>query len=238
MLAMFFRLRLFFLGIATKCIVTSVIFSSLHAYEKSWTPLQHQHLLDRPLEDLPKATQRYFYSIDENTPLEEAVEFLVSLRIAIKQQGYEVPRLEDMLIYAEDFMNRQGIIVSQDLMEKMKNICNEKEFGWPPKGCDQQLDDWDSWQISSKKKKKQKQIEMSDNMAIGFCEVIAGALLCIIPHPLTLGIGSGLILHGGGQIIGEVADESKKERERRERDEIKRQIDESYVPFTPFHKGH
>lgn len=54
------------------------------------------------------------------------------------------------------------------------------------------------------KRSKPRSIE-NDNtpavVAIGLIEIFTGALLCIIPHPITIGIGVGAITDGASRII-------------------------------------
>ncbi len=49
-------------------------------------------------------------------------------------------------------------------------------------------------------------------VAIGLVEVLAGAILCIIPHPATIGLGVGIIADGARRIAdaGEDLDQKNK----------------------------
>ncbi len=48
--------------------------------------------------------------------------------------------------------------------------------------------------------------EPSDGVIIGAMELFGGSLLCIIPHPITLTVGGGLILDGVTRILNDIQD--------------------------------
>ncbi len=48
-----------------------------------------------------------------------------------------------------------------------------------------------------------------DQIAIGLVEIFAGALLCVIPHPISYSVGSGLILDGSRRLFDGAAEESR-----------------------------
>lgn len=66
---------------------------------------------------------------------------------------------------------------------------------------------------------KNTDVELPGNCYFGACEAFAGALLCIIPHPLTWSLGSGMIVDGGRRIVDGVIQQSDE-----------RRLDPNYVP--------
>ena len=61
-------------------------------------------------------------------------------------------------------------------------------------------------EISLVKSKQLNEIKLSDDFAKGFCKALGGALLCIIPHPVTWGIGGGLVVSGVNDMLNGVDD--------------------------------
>ncbi len=62
-----------------------------------------------------------------------------------------------------------------------------------------------------KKKKNEKELKISDEFAKGFVKALGGALLCVIPHPITWGIGAGLVVDGIKDMIEHAGDSLSEE---------------------------
>ena len=87
--------------------------------------------------------------------------------------------------------------------------------------------------LAKKKKGKKKEMKISDGFAIGFCKFLGGALLCIIPHPVTWGIGAGLAAAGAGDMLEHANDPDgitmeELDKQLREREERIRRENASY----------
>lgn len=48
---------------------------------------------------------------------------------------------------------------------------------------------------------KHSEVELPGNCYFGACELLAGALLCIIPHPTAWRLGAGLAVDGGRRVV-------------------------------------
>ena len=156
---------------------------------------------------------RYFNSLDENTSIEEVIDFLVSFKASLQAKGYEVPPLTEMCLRLRDGLIDKGIEIDDDTIERIYNeIAKRENILIKPSSFYFAINKHSKFKIfQTKKHSKKKGFEFSDGFAIGFVKSLGGALLCIIPHPITIAIGSGLVLSGVDDMIEHAGESPRKE---------------------------
>ncbi len=149
----------------------------------------------------------YLTFIEDDFSIEKAVNDLYKTRLFLVEQGYEVPLLSTVFEKTFEAIELQGIHLDKDFVENFYDLILLKEAG-ETRGV--------SWAIPSvdhspkiieiKRKKKKKELQISDGVAMGFCKALAGGLLCIIPSGITQTIGTGLILSGVNDMVQHAQD--------------------------------
>ena len=153
---------------------------------------------------------RYFNSLDDDTSVDEVIDFIVNLRDALEAKGYKVPPFGDFFLKVEEDLMDRGIELDEDVMQELYQKFVERESSYiqvsPARDLAAGTKNSKFLQIKSSKKKKNDGIKMSEGTAKGFMKTFAGALLCIIPHPVTWSIGSGLIISGVNDMVKHAGD--------------------------------
>lgn len=141
-----------------------------------------------------------FTFVDGSFSLEEAVDDLYKARGLLVDQGYNVPLLS--VIFEKTFENieNQGIFLDRDFVEDLYELVLLKESEEIMEASFYSTSQFQPKIIQVKKKKK-KELQVPDGVAIGFCKALAGGLLCIIPSGITQTLGTGLILSGVNDMI-------------------------------------
>lgn len=128
---------------------------------------------------------------------------------------------ESAMVAVIDFIEKSYITIAiSDEKPEVKNIFNQKliqsfdHVYWPWEW------NWFGWRKKSYSVNKNlkcsiqqdTEIELPGNCYFGACEAFAGALICIIPHPLTWSAGIGMIADGGRRVIEGVIQLSEERR--------------------------
>lgn len=168
---------------------------------------------------------RYFNSIDENTDVEEVIDFLISLRESLVSKGYTCPSLAEMCLRMRDYLMEKGIqyndeefdeLYAEILMRQSQIFVNSQGLpisqNWSPK-----------FKLAKHKDKKDKNtFKMKSKGVFGFLKCVAGGLICIIPVPVVQAVGGGLILNGINDIIDNAREEGDENERLRNLDEQRR----------------
>ncbi len=142
--------------------------------------------------------KRYFDSLTDSTSIEEVVDFLVSLRVGLHAKGYSVPSLADLCLKMKDYLLENEIPINEEEFQMIYNeivnregcLINQISFSYA-------FNDVSNMEvIQVKKKNKKAGFNVSNGFAIGFVKALGGALLCVIPHPITWTIGGALVADG------------------------------------------
>ncbi len=174
------------------------------------------------LETLPRSCEhewvaRYFNSLDDQTSVEEVVDFLVSLKSALEAKGYRVPPLTELCLNVREYLLENGVEIEDADIEEIYNEFLKREGRLVKENMflpalNQSLQ---HRLVEIKKIKKEKKREspaplkpreplISDGIKKGFMKTIGGALLCIIPHPVAWGVGGVLMADGVREMIKNV----------------------------------
>lgn len=158
----------------------------------------------------------YLETVNENTSLDEIVGFLTSLRDSLIGQGYTVPPLTKILMDIRDDLIQKGVQVEDEKIKTLYEKLAEKESTMmaamnlkapkfimagigPPFIITEGLR-FNKKEKSSSSKETSHTRRSKENVdsktAIGLVKMLAGALLCIIPHPATITAGGSLVLNG------------------------------------------
>lgn len=84
------------------------------------------------LDSLPRHCEhewvsRYFNAIDENTDIEEMIDFLVSFKASLQAKGYQCPSLADLCLQVRDTLIQKGIEIDDDEIEQIYNEIVKRE---------------------------------------------------------------------------------------------------------------
>lgn len=151
---------------------------------------------------------RYLDCVDENTASDEVVDFLFGVREIMISQGFSVPLLSEIFSTVLEKIRVQSEIQLDEkfiecLYEEVLSIENGSfdliSFG------SQKNTEKDKMFLMEKKGKKSK-MKISNGFAKGFCKTLGGALLAIIPHPVTWGVGGSLFASGIADMVNHADD--------------------------------
>jgi hypothetical protein len=165
------------------------------------------------LESLPTHQEaswvkRYFDSVDEETTVAEIVDFLIGFKSYLQAQGYDVPVLSDFCLEMKTRLIEEGLEIDDDEFSEVYNEVIKRESALITNSSYRfSLGNCSKYNIENVKKKKNKDLKVSGRFAVGFCKALAGALCCIIPHPVTLAIGSTLVVTGIENMISHAGDD-------------------------------
>lgn len=135
----------------------------------------------------------------KNASVDEEIEMLFSLKTDWESLGYEMPALSQICLQLKEDLLRSGIVVDEGVVQAVLDRILEKEAS--------RTGDSNSAKHLTPKPRK-KEVEFSDEFAVGFVKALGGALLCIIPHPVTWGIGGALVADGVAQMANHSGDTS------------------------------
>jgi hypothetical protein len=160
---------------------------------------------------------RYFNSVDENTSIEELVDFLVSFKASLQAKGYKCPSLADLCLRLRDALIQQGVELDDDVLEEIYNEIVERENDLSGSAVFvpalNKKAHFGFLQIKKgAKKKEKKEVQISGKMAVGFVKFLGGALCCIVPIPAVQVVGATIA--GAGVI--EMIDAAKEEGDKNE----------------------
>jgi|GEM_PF-3378716 len=200
----------FFVRCACKSIFILVFLAvgSIHAFE-----------FQDGLESLPQPCEhawvmRYFNCLTDDATIEEVVDFLVSLRTTLEAKGHQVPRLADLCLNTRDYLIEQGLKINDDDIEEIYNEIIKREEALMLPSYSHSINHFSKIKFFETKKhhkKKNKELKVSNGFAKGFMKALGGGLLCIIPHPATIAIGTALAADGIRDMIEHVSDHSSDE---------------------------
>lgn len=148
---------------------------------------------------------RYFNSLDDDVSIDEIVDFLVSLKTSLQAKGYQVPSLAELCLKVKDQLVRIGVQLDDDEIDEIYDEILKREsilidhvsFSFAhSKNLNFKVMHVKKHKQDKDKKEKEEGLKISSDFAKGFMKALAGALLCIIPHPVTLTIGGTLVADG------------------------------------------
>jgi hypothetical protein len=166
---------------------------------------------------------RYLNSLNEDVSVEEAVDFLMSLKKSLKAKGYEVPNLTEMCFRMKNYLTDQNISVDEDDFNQLLDEIHMREGGNPFNFA--VLDNYnfsDSYVLKVKSKKANK---LSSKMTFGLIKCLGGGLLCIIPFPAVQAVGAGLVLNGINDCIDDARDQGDVNERMQKLDQLKRETE-------------
>lgn len=158
---------------------------------------------------------RYFDSVNEDTSIEEMVDFLVSFKLALQAKGYDLPALSDLCLELRDALIHQGIDIGDEEVERIYEEISKREITYvQPSSYLTIINDELNGKIIEikKKEKKHKDVKVSGKVAVGFIKFLAGALCCIVPIPAVQVVGATLA--GAGLV--DMVDGAKEDADKRE----------------------
>lgn len=157
----------------------------------------------------------YLETVNENTNLDEVVGFLNSLRDSLVAQGYTVPPLTKVLLGIREDLIKKGTPVDDEKIQPLYEKLAEREsmklavldlkapkfiiagIGPPhiiTEGIYKGTPKKEKSKSSSHVRRSEKKVD--SKTAVGLVKILAGSLLCIIPHPATITAGGTLALSG------------------------------------------
>ncbi len=143
---------------------------------------------------------QYFQNYTEETSPDEMIDFLLNIKDQLSHQGLEIPRLSMIFIKLKESLICYGISLPDENWNEFLQVLDQKETGFSLAGLKK---------IGSKHKESWKLIW-------GGCQLLAGALCYLIPHP-GAHVAGGILIAGGltcvGEEIGRLDAENKKEQE-------------------------
>jgi len=181
----------------------------------------------------------YFNSMTNETPIEEVVTFLVDLRRSLLDKGYNVPKFSALAqnmydqYFARSALDKEEFIQFCNFIEQReaKNTSSKRvsaaAFGGIGSTVIERGKDYIKSFTDAKIKRESKphevythkmtctSVQVPDQLALGLSESLAGALLCIIPHPVATGIGWILIADGIRRTFNGTEEQSKLNMENR-----------------------
>lgn len=148
---------------------------------------------------------RYFNALDQDTTIDEVVDFIVNLRDALEAKGYTVPCLGEFCLRIREDLTEKGIQFDEDIVDEIcEKIMERDSYYLNVEAINITANNMINsgfLNVKSSHKKNKDKVKMSEGTAKGFMKAFAGALLCIIPHPATWAIGSGLIASGVSDMV-------------------------------------
>lgn len=128
--------------------------------------------------------------------VEEAIDNLFEARKILEEKGYQVPLFSEIVETMVEEIKKRGVSVNSDFFESFyDSILDKESFRFmSTNSLSRGKNELKTMKI--KKRKPQKEWNVSEGVAIGFCKTIAGGLLCIIPSGISQTIGTGLLLSG------------------------------------------
>lgn len=181
------------------CIFISMIFSisQLEArIYKSFFP-HKARLTDLTLPKILKNWKiQSIDKIEEGISVRQVARYLVEMRNNIIHQGHNPPLVSNLCKQLAKSLSNDGCapprLFFQALMREIRTYERSfagKNFALSRAVCNSQLTET----------KKENEVKVSGKTALGFCLVLAGSLVCVIPG--AQGVGGAVIAAGGTMII-------------------------------------
>jgi len=164
------------------------------------------------LESIPRSCEhewvsRYFNSLDDDTSIEEIIDFLISFKASLQAKGYQIPPLTEMCLQLRDELIAKGVAINDETIEQIYDEIARRENILIMPSSSFAISKNSSYKIIPAKKQN-KGVGFSDGFAKGFMKAFGGALLCIIPHPVSWAIGGTLVATGINEMINHAGDSS------------------------------
>lgn len=195
-------------------LLTSFLITPLHALDY----LDGPGMVPKHLEQ--EWVSRYLNSVDEDTDVEEVVDFLINLRESLVHKGYQCPTLTEMADGIRRYLIEKQIPFDEEEIQEIYEEIAKRESQIHPasfrlhdgysKGFKVELC---KHKHKHKDKKDKKEFKMKSKGIFGFVKCIAGGLICIIPVPAVQAVGAGLVLNG----INDIMDDARETGDENER---------------------
>ena len=145
-----------------------------------------------------KRVLRYFDSLNENTSVEEMVDFLVSLKTSLVAKGYHPRNLTELSIYFKEKFLEHGIELQEREFEKIYHLIERKEATTHPYNFQRASSKSFAYKIkrANDRDDKENEPKIPPKVVVGLFKCMAGGLLCVVPTPFAQTVGTGLILNG------------------------------------------
>lgn len=150
--------------------------------------------------------QNYFRTPDDSLQIEEMIEFIVSIKKQLISKHIEVPKLSSLFDSVKDHFFDNDSTCAIEEWKVFIEMLDEKELGITHIGFKK---------ISHNSEKK-----ISWKLVWAGCQLLAGGLCTVIPHPVAHLIAGSLILGGIASLEAEIG----------RFDEINRREQEKYGP--------
>jgi hypothetical protein len=159
----------------------------------------------------------YFNSINEFTPIDEALDAIACLRQSLEQHELSPPNVSLLIEGTKKLLNKQGMFLNPGIFTAIENRLIQKELSSKNRLMFYNV----SFQLAKKSSDRNRGTnddfgEVSGQCIIGAVKVLAGALICIIPHP-SAKVGGGALIGTGIADITEALVEKDKENVEREK---------------------
>jgi len=200
-----------------------LIFANLLTVTTSAIPFEEPHSFSISSETCSyQWVARYLDSIDGDTPLDEVVDFLFSVRELLVSQGFSIPFFSEIFTKSlEELKIWQKVQIDENFLEDLYEEIISREEGRNSLVSLNLFKNTEKVKIILVKKKKKNDVKISGNFAKGFCKALGGALLCVIPSPVTQGLGIALVASGVSDMVQHADDTDGCTME-----EIQRQLEE------------
>ena len=206
------NLRRFYRPVSAVILLSSLALSPLHGHE------YHDGQRSIPQHFEQEWINRYFNSIDEETDVEEVVDFLISTRESLVAKGYACPSLSELCMRVRSALIERGIEMDDEVVQEIYEEIGRRENQIGPFFQQSYLKIDNKYKIElikhkHKNKKDKKELKMKSKGVFGFLKCLAGGLICIIPVPAVQAVGAGLILNG----INDIVDDARETGDENER---------------------
>lgn len=136
---------------------------------------------------------RYFNAINEFTPIEEVVDFLVSLRTALVAKGYSCPILSDMWVNLVNQLVEDEIPLEDEEVDKVYDELIQREATIVDYRFRRTTHSFSSLVMQHC---SHKNLKAQSKIIFGALKCLAGGFLCAIPNPAFQLAGASLIMSG------------------------------------------
>lgn len=229
MLDVFFSSRLCRKHLLKIILLTAITLPPVTSYSFEQQELQFNH-------HEYEWVSRYFNSLDDDTPIEEVVDFLINLRAAIEMKGYNPPPLSDLFLQLVGSLDKNHIDIDKDALEEIYNEIQLRESALQEASFKFALGKGDHPNIfevkhkhkNDKHDKHDKKGKVNSKSVFGFLKALSGALMCIIPVPAIQVAGVGLVVNG----INDIVDGAREQGDENEKKEPKFNPPAEYDPLN------
>lgn len=164
--------------------------------------------------------EEYFENVDEETDVHEIIHFIVSWRLSLSRQGYQIPSVRDFVFLCQQYLQSHGILLSQEEREYILDSLERAESFQEPEYFSLLKNSSAEFYLIKKHKhlhkhKNKNETHLSSKMICGFLKFLAGSLCCIVPVPAIQGAGAALAVQG----VSEMVDAAREEGDQKQREE-------------------